>query len=128
MKGWQPCPASKTDPPLFTHRDYRPYRAPWLIPLAHSKDSNSQWIWAGDWDHQGWKYAKKWTISSSNQWTTDKKSNSKCRQRIWRRPRVRLVKHQRKYTIKNTQQQHNQPTNIQIMKQNKNKTMCEKFF
>eukprot|EP01084_Bolivina_argentea_P007209 13557_1 len=86
-KGWRPCPTSLSDPPQFTTRDYTKFLHPKDIPLPVS-DPYHQWVWCGDWDYTKWKYCKKWDRKEST-WSVKQIKSSRCRRRIWKRPRVR---------------------------------------
>eukprot|EP01084_Bolivina_argentea_P230974 389639_1 len=86
-KGWRPSPISASDPHQWTTNDYDKFRHPKDIPVPPS-DSSHQWVWCGDWCYTKWKYCKKWDRNPSH-WSSVTSKSTRCRRRIWKRPRVR---------------------------------------
>ncbi|ETO26447.1 hypothetical protein RFI_10684 [Reticulomyxa filosa] len=91
QRRWDKCVASKTDPPNFSHADYRPQLIPFKILPP------SEWSWATDWRHGVWEYAKRW-VGKDSKWKQQYKSSYKCRRREWRRARVRISDNEQEIT------------------------------
>lgn len=93
---WAPCPIINDDPALFTFHDYTQHRYPNEIPLPISETSYT-WVWSKDWSQTKWIYSRRWSpwdINSNNlskEWQIKRSKVHRCRRRIWKRPRIRLL-------------------------------------
>ena len=109
-KGWLKAPQLQIDPPQFTDKRYRLVSEPksFLLPnndyqytnennnninnINNNKIDNNNWIWADKWKHSNWYYAISFgaTLNMGFKWSNKKTKLHCVRQRVWRRPRIRI--------------------------------------